>query len=84
MNLIPIIWALSIILALIIGIAYRNILEAIKEVNKGLDKLKQSFVEVQKPVAKEEPKSVIIDPTDFEQQVKFEQEEVRRKLNDVP
>lgn len=80
MSMIPIIWGLSDILALLIGIGYIKIWQAIKDINERLDNIREISEEKQKP---EEPKSVIIDPTDFEQQVRFEQEEMRRKLNDV-
>lgn len=78
MSLIPIVWALSDILALVIGIAYRNILEALKKVNGRIDNIKPVIVKAPEP---EETKAVIIDPTDINEQVKREQMETLRKLN---
>lgn len=71
-------WPVSFVFALSVGIAYRNILGSLQEFK---DKIEQFMIPKQPRSTKPSPKTVIVDPTDLEQQVKMEQEEMLRKLN---
>lgn len=81
--LVNILWPVSAIVALFIGFwfgaAYydlKGMKKAFKELSEGMSKIPTNPHE-----SPPTPKSVIVDPTDLAQQVKFEQEEMLRKLN---
>lgn len=71
-------WPLSFIFALVIGVAYRNLLTALEDIRL---KLKEAVKPQQQRLSEPVNKAVIIDPTDLEQQVKMEQEDMLRRLN---
>lgn len=83
--LIAILWPLSVIVALVIGVSYRYLLNKIKHLENllvAMDthlRLKGEIPKVEPIEVK--PRAIIIDPTDIEQQVKLEQEETMKQLN---
>lgn len=75
-----ILWPVSVLCGVVFGYWCRTVVLALKRLDSRLRKLEERKDSRLNPVAPK-PKSVIIDPTDLEQQVKMEQEEMLRKLN---
>ena len=68
-------WVISVLAALFIGYHYKKSVTVIQ-------KVVEAAKEAQKPV-EEESSATIIDPDDLAQQVRFQQDEEIRKLNEL-
>lgn len=80
--LLAILWPVSIVVALLVGVSYRYLLDRIKSLENlmvAMDTHLKLKGEIPKKL--EESKAVIVDPTDIGQQVKMQQAEMMRQLN---
>ena len=72
-------WLISMIVSFSLGYRLNWLYRRLRELEAALKALANKAVT--KNVPDSEPKSVLIDPTDIQQRVKYEHDEMMRKLN---